>query len=250
MAIIQTSGIISSIKGSIGGTTFSNNRAGLTAKKRLVGKRLPNTKQAAALQSSIITTQQWNQLSSGQRENFNDYAVANTFTDRYGVTKVLTGYQWYKQLAQAALYFNNESINVPPAYAIPAALPTFNVNVGASEIIVTWDTPVDTEEVWVYCYTTLPIRGNARTQRGYYRLTDIRDLDYSESFDITSVWEQTHGLPLAAFTGAGIFNVHVQLFAVNQSSFNSGVAQSGYGSYTAVVSGIGTMSIGSTFTIG
>lgn len=250
MALVQVSGLISNIKGSIGGTTFSNTRAGLVAKRRLPGLRLPNTKQAGALNSSMVITNQWNALSSEQREVFNDYALANTYTSRYGLIKPLTGYQWYKQLAQAALYFNSESIVSPPPYAIPIAVPTFTVSVTATAIIVTWDAPIDTDDVYVYCYTTLPNRGQARNQRGAYRLTDIRGLDYSSSFDITAAWQAAHGLLLTSFTDAGMFNLHVQLFAINKSSFVSGVAQSSFGAYNANETGIGSAIIGYSFTIG
>ena len=124
MALIQPSELFSNIKGSIGGTTFSANRAGITAKKRIVQGRLLNSKQAGALNDSLATTAAWNALSYSQKNVFNLYALANTYTDRYGVIKPLTGFQWFKQLSQASKFFTGDQLTTPPTYSIPAALPT------------------------------------------------------------------------------------------------------------------------------
>src|SRR5271156_6509103 len=110
MALIQLSGIVSNIKGSIGGTTFSSIRAGTIAKKRIVGKRLLNTSQAIAINNSLLSTFAWNNLSNANKVLFNNYALANASTDRYGITKQLTGYQWYKLLNQNSLYFTDSNL--------------------------------------------------------------------------------------------------------------------------------------------
>lgn len=250
MALIQVGELFSSIKGSVGGTTFSTNRAGITAKKRLVGKRLPNTKQAGALNQSVATTVAWNQLTSLQKSDFNDYALANTYTSRYGTIKPLTGFQWYKQLSQASFYFTGSQLTVPPAYSIPSALPTFTVTLSSTTIIVTWSTPVDPDDVFIYVYGSSPIRGNARFQRGLYKLLDTRSLDYSLEFDITEAWNQATGLNYASLTTNSKFNLNILIYAIGSTSFNSGIAQSTTGSYVAITSGIGAMSIGSTFIVG
>jgi hypothetical protein len=250
MALITPSIFFTSIKGSVGGTTFSTNRAGLTAKTRLVGKRLPNTKQASALNESVATTVAWNALTSSQKNEFNAYALANTYTSRYGVTKPLTGFQWYKQLSQASFYFSGSQLIAPPAYSIPTALPTFTVELNSTSIIVTWSTAVDTSLVYIYVYGSSPIRGNARFQRGLYKLLDTRSLDLSLSFDITEAWNLATGLDYASLTSSSKFNLNILAFAISKTSFNSGIAQSAVGSIDTTGVGIGFGTIGGTFVIG
>jgi hypothetical protein len=250
MALVQLSGIISDIKGSIGGTTFSTTRAGITAKKRLVGKRLPNTKQAGALNTSVATTVAWNNLTSLQKNAFNDYALANVYTSRYGVIKALTGFQWYKQLSQTSFYFTGLQLDEPPAYSVPAALPTFTVTMNETSIIVEWSTPVDTENLFIYVYGSSPIRGNARFQRGLYKLLDTRSLDLSTVFDITEAWNVATGLDYASIATNAKFNLNILIYAIGSTSFNSGIAQSTTGSVIAGGVGIGSMMVGSTFIVG
>ena len=250
MALITPSIFFTGIKGSVGGTTFSNNRAGITAKKRLVGKRLPNTKQASALNTSVATTVAWNALTSSQKDAFNSYALANTYTSRYGTIKPLTGFQWYKQLSQTSFYFTGFQLSVPPAYSIPSALPTFTVTLNDTSIIVTWSAALDTSLVYVYIYGSSPMRGNARFQRGLYKLLDTRSLDLSTSFDITEVWNLATGLDYASLTSSSKFNLNILAFAINKTSFVSGIAQSTTGSIDTTGVGIGFGTIGGTFLIG
>lgn len=250
MAIVQLGVIITNIKGSIGGTTFSNNRAGTTAKQRLVGKRLPNQRQASALNSSVATTVAWNALTSSQQNVFNAYALANSFTSRYGVTKLLTGFQWFKQLSQTSFYFTGSQLTVPPSYSVPGAIPTFTVSLSGSQIIVTWSTPVDVSTLYIYVYATPPLRGNARLQRGSYKLLDTRLIDLSSTFDITAAWEAATGLNYASVAPNAKFNLNVLMFAIDKTSFNSGIAQSGVGAIDTAGLGIGSMVVGSTFVVG
>jgi len=229
MALIQTSVLVSNIKGSIGGTTFSMNRAGLTAKKRLVGKRLLNTKQAAAINFSLLSTYAWNQLSNANKILFNNYALANASTDRYGVTKQLTGYQWFKLLNQNSLYFNGVNITSPPAYGIPLPPPSFTVSPEFDGIWITWSTPIDTTNYFWYCYTTSLIRGNARLQRGAYRLTNVRGLSMTGTFNIKTIWEQAHNADYASIEAGGQFNINVLFFPVKKTSLVNGTAQTATG---------------------
>ena len=233
MALIQLSGIVSNIKGSIGGTTFSAIRAGTIAKKRVVGKRLLNTNQAIAINFSLLSTVAWNQLSNANKILFNNYALANASTDRYGVTKQLTGFQWFKLLNQNSLYFSGSNLTAPPAYAVPLPSPSFTIDVSGATIIVNWSTSFDSSNYYLYCYTTAPLRGNARLQRGVYRLTDVRSLDVTSSFDITAQWNLVHGLNFASLVAHGTFNFNTLLFAVKKTSFVNGTAQT----YTTATAG-------------
>lgn len=250
MAVVQLGVIVTNIKGSIGGTTFSNGRAGTIAKKRLTGKRVLTTKQHNALNNSKIITNAWNALSVVQQNDFNAYALANAFTDRYGVTKQLTGFQWYKQLSYAKYYWEASNLLAPPPYATPTALPSIGVALSSSSIVLNWSIPIDPTQLYLFVFTSSPIKGNSRLSRGAYRLTDIRALDYSSSFDITAAWQNAHNLSYSQTASLGKFNINVLVVPISKSSFVSGSAAAGIGSFSSIPSGIGAMAIGSSFFVG
>ena len=230
MALIQTSEMISNIKGSIGGTTFSMIRAGLIAKKRLVGKRILNSKQSAAINYSLLSTYAWNQLTNTQKNDFNSYALANSSTDRFGVTKLLTGYNWFKLLNQNSLFFTGSNITAPPAHSVPLPPPTFTVSPESDGIYITFSTPIDTANYYWMCYTTGPIRGNATLQRGAYRLTDVRALSLTGTFNIVSKWNDAHGLVYSSLITSAKFNINVMFYPIKKTSLVNGTAQTGIGS--------------------
>lgn len=225
MAIVQLGPVVTGIKGSIGGTTFSANRAGTVAKQRLTGKRKMSISQAQAISFANQITYIWNQLPLANKELFNEYAIANTFTDRYGQTKQLTGFQWYKQLCQASGYFAGLGLTEPPAYSLPAALPAITFGFNGAVMLVEWAEPIDTGELYVDLYATPPTRGAAVTQRGLFRRLDIRSLDYSESFDIQSKYVDVFGDVFGTYDPAQRFNINVFAFPVSRTSYNNGTYQ-------------------------
>lgn len=230
MALVQLGTIITNIKGSIGGTTFSNGRAGTIAKKRVTGKRQVSQASLNALSTSKLLTTVWNQLSAPLQAEFNAYALANAFTDRYGVTKQLTGFQWYKQLANANYYWNGTALSEPPAYATPDALPSASVFVESDGLRFGWSTPIDPDALQLFMFTTPPIKLQAALPRGAYRLTDVRSLDYSSFFEFTEVWEQAHGLNYTEIAAAAKFNINVLMVPINKNSLVSGLGVSALGS--------------------
>lgn len=232
MALVQLGTIITNIKGSIGGTTFSNGRAGTIAKKRVTGKRQVSQSSLNALSTSKLITAAWNQLTAPLQAEFNAYALANAFTDRYGVTKQLTGFQWFKQLCYANYYWYGTGIVEPPAYATPDALPSATVFVESDGLNFSWSTPIDPANLLLFMFTTPPIKLQASLPRGAYRLTDVRSLDYSNTFNFTDVWEQAHGLNYTAIAAAAKFNINVLMVPINKNSLVSGLGVSTVGALT------------------
>ena len=247
MALIQLGPLISGIKGSIGGTTFSAIRAGIIAKPRLVGKRDISQKQRITLNESIAVTNQWNNLSASNKVLWNDYAVLNDFTDRYGVVKTLTGYNFFKLINTASFFVNGSYLSVPPAHAIPTALSSFTVATTSTDIIITPSLSIDPVTTGLEVFTTAPIKNTSVFKRGSYRLTPIGTIDYSVPFSIKTPWENTHNLDyISAYNGAE-FNINVMLVPIDKSSFVTGAAQSAIG--TVDQGGIGFWEIPTSFEI-
>lgn len=250
MARITYGTIVTNIKGSIGGTTFSTNRAGSIAKARVVGKRRLTHGQGVSLSSSMSVTNAWNVLSYSEKTAFNDYALVNTFTDRFGIVKTLTGYQWFKQLASASFYLVGTYLTAPPAYLFPSALPSFSVLSQAGQLVVTWSVPIDPSVTSIYVFATPPIRGMANNQSATYRLLDVRSLDITSSFDLASIWSSVFGIDLSSLPASSSFNVNILIMPIDKSSYVTGVAQFNTSQYTQSPTGVGTGIIGSSFIVG
>lgn len=250
MALIQYGALVSAIKGSINGTTFSNNSAGTITKNRLTGRRSLTTSQSGALSFSKIITIAWNDLTPLQKLDFNNYASLHIFVDRYGVTKTLNGFQWFKILCYNSYYFTGNLITSPPAYSTSPVLPSFSLTLGVTKIQLDWSIPIDTGTTNIFMFSTPPIRATSNLFLSAYRLTSLNGLDVSSSFDFTSKWEQTHGLNYASIASDAKLNINVLVVPVNAVSFVSGLGVSNFGSINTFGVGIGSMAIETTFVVG
>jgi hypothetical protein len=248
MANIQLSSLVTDIKGSIGGTTFSRNRSGLTAKGKLVGKKNTTQRQQIELQNNLRAINAWSNLSLTNKQLWNEYAGVNTKTNRYGRIKSLTGFNWYVSVYNAWFYMYGTEVIVPPAYAYPAFLPSFSISVNPIGIQVTWSTPVDSSLIDLFIFTSSPTRATSTLTRGLYRLTQKGGVNYSSSFNITSGWEKAHGMQWADVASSGAFFINTQIIAISKSGGITGTGVTSLGEFTTV--GIGSMAIGTSFIVG
>ncbi len=248
MATVQFSSLVTDVVGSIGGTTFSRNRSGPTAKSKIVGKKSTTAGQQIQLQNNNALRQQWAALTLTQKQVWNEYATINTKTNRYGRTKTLTGFNWFISVNNAYYYVHGIYTVVPPAFAYPAFLPTFSLAVYPSSIILSWSTPVDDSLIDVMIYTTPPVRGSQNLPRGSYRLTQKGSQPYTSTINLTAGWEQAHKMNWSEVSAGSNILVNAMLFAVAKSSGITGTAVSSVGQFTT--NGIGAFRIGTTFIVG
>ena len=87
MAIVTPSILFDNIRGSIGGTTFSQGRAGLIAKRKTVGRKNYTNKQANVIKIQSYVTGQWQNLDTIEQGLWNDYADLYDQVDSFGTTK-------------------------------------------------------------------------------------------------------------------------------------------------------------------
>lgn len=95
MARIKYSGLIESINGSIGGTTFQDNKYGFTVKSK-PNMVKPNTSRQSDRQlifSKVIRS--WRDLSVAQRDAYNNYASIFPQFSRHNPTSQLSGFNVY-----------------------------------------------------------------------------------------------------------------------------------------------------------
>lgn len=247
MAIIQLNGIISNIKGSIGGVTFSNVRAGIALKKRSVGKKSVNSKQLTALNTNKSSASTWRAMSYGDRENWNLFASVYSHVNRYGQTITLTGFNWFTLINTNRVLLGQPVSSVVPSYVVPDAIPSVFVTMSATSVVVTWSTPIDSSTTNILVFASVPSRSQALYNRGGYKLLNIGAISYDVSFDITTAWEYATGLVYADVVSPGGFNINVLIVPVSKISYITGVGQSSTSQLPAF--GIGFMEIGTTFIV-
>lgn len=88
--------VYSKASGSVGGLTYSHNKAGMYTRTRSTPVN-PNTARQIAVRNAVgVLTSRWKEtLTAGQRAAWDTYAVNTPVTDKMGDTQLLTGLNWY-----------------------------------------------------------------------------------------------------------------------------------------------------------
>lgn len=114
MARITYSGLIESINGSIGGTTFQNNRYGFSVKRKPVPSK-PNAPNQNLKKSAMTFVQKaWFDLTDGERSAWNTYAASFPRPTRLNPDAFLNGYNYFMAYHLIRKQFIN-SIELDPA---------------------------------------------------------------------------------------------------------------------------------------
>lgn len=127
MAIIVYGAPVDEVRGTIGGVTFSANRAGSYAK----GWRRPTdpaTPDQMAKRASInALPNAWRGLTTLQQNGWNTFATTppETLTNSLGQTYTLSGYGWFCKLNARRLTVGQTILSAAPA-ATPATAPPLN----------------------------------------------------------------------------------------------------------------------------
>ena len=247
MALVNFSALVTSVKGSVGGITFSSTRSGTAVKRRLTGRKSVSSKQLRALSLNKQSLTDWSILGFGPRQSWSDYASVYTFTDRFGVTKALTGLNWFVLVNYNRVFFGLSVVTVPPTHVLPDSLPSFFLTMDATSMVVEWSTTVDDSTTAIMVFASGPTKSQAQYNRGKYLLLGLITSDYSNSFAITSLWEDVTGLNYASTMAAGLLNVNVMIVPISKMSYISGLGQTATSQVPR--SGVGYMAIGSTFVV-
>lgn len=170
MATIETGSIVSDIRGSIGGETYSRNPGGLYVKARSSPAQPASAYRDTVQAALTALTQAWSgTLTESQRTGWRQYAKTWPDHNRLGQVIQHTGFNhfvrcnFYFYVAYSSIQFSN------PPEAGPAHLPqfTFTANSGTNQVtialpMVSYPTP----PVWQFLF--LYIGKEVNTGRNYY----------------------------------------------------------------------------------
>ena len=134
MAKVQMGVIVTGLRGTIGGLTFSQNRTGPYCR---IWSRSANARTALQSDRRIIHTvnaQTWRDLDSGDQNDWNTWALLVEIPDPWGGHYHISGFNWYVKINNWRASVGKAPVDAPTLSDPPAA-PTithFQVSVSAS----------------------------------------------------------------------------------------------------------------------
>lgn len=136
MALLKLGTLASMIRGSIGGTTYANNRAGAYARNRTKPINPMTAKQTASRARFGNQSNGWSGLDAGLKGLWQDQALTVTLLNRVGDSYTPTGRQLFLQLNNNLAHSGFSTITSPPGDTTPpdidpAAGITLQVDAGA-----------------------------------------------------------------------------------------------------------------------
>ena len=250
MALVEFAAPITSIRGSIGGWVFQRTNAGNIVRLKGGPVRASTPKQTLSHQNFIAFLQQWQPLTLGQKQLWDDFGVANVKINKFGLEKILTGLNWFQSINSNLTLVGEPTIDVPPIHTLPTAVASYSVTVDATKIEITFSpsyTPVNSALI---IWATTPTTQTAVLKRSALKQISVLAPAAFTTINITAAWETAIGMSYPPPGATPCYSIGV---LVNTIELTSGINSTGLakvGNTNVGVGGIGTMIIGSTFIIG
>lgn len=223
MARILFGPLVTAVKGSIGGTTFQGNPSGQIIRSRPHTSKSSTSKQQSTHQSVNLFLSSWFNLTQTVRNEWNDYAALWPKINKFGQSKILTGWNWY-----FSVNFWRNAIGVdwfvsPPPHLVPVDVPSFEIISSDTALKISINPSHDFVTYPVIIYSTIPTRKNTLSINQVRKMIQIITSFPSNPLNITSAWETATQLtwdPATSFPSANVF-VCLQVFHKNSGITSS-----------------------------
>jgi hypothetical protein len=170
MARILYTGIVSDIKGSIGGTTFMHNSSGRIAKRRSDQKFSLSSNQysTAAKFASIVVI--WRNLLGSERTAWDAIANANPRYDKWGVQKTLSGFQYFVAANRNLITIGEPIQTYPAVYESPQEVNDYDPTATTTTFNLHWSAPQYWTDYTLLVFASPPTQKRSSTSRILRRL--------------------------------------------------------------------------------
>lgn len=249
MALIELALPVTSIKGSVGGVTFQQNRSGQIMRTRPKTHKSSSFKQQVSHQDHQRFLSDWQGLSFTNRQLWNDYADVWQKPDFFGTDKNLTGQNWFESINRNLDTVGSSPVFSPPAHILPENIVLFSLLATSTFIRITFFTFFNPPDNALFIRLTGPTRRVSDTIRSELRFAGIFFPGPYSNLDLTALWEQTFNMswpPSAVFTG---WRICVSLQTCNVVSGLISPALITCAIMLNLLNGIGTGIIGNTFQV-
>lgn len=202
MAKCEYGSIITDMIGSIGGLTFQHNASGKIVRLKPVQRIVPSVGQSVPISNFNTVANAWSVLSSANKTAWQTFSDTYTFTDPWGVTKSMNGYNWFMSINGYLKVLSASLLTSPPTYSSPLAVAAFTAVFEDSYAGIDFGTPFAHTNHDLLIYTTPPMTAVSQNARSPLRLTEIVSGGTDTEIDFSSDYENVHGISLP-LTGYG-----------------------------------------------
>lgn len=196
MARVFYGGIITDMKGSIGGTTFQANAAAKIAKMKSTRR-----KQNTSLQNSQMTVFQsqlpgWAALDQGNKDQWSAFALAHEKENKWGESKILTGINWFMSINNYLSLCGETPLTLPPVWETPLVVQDYTPSAVYNDFSVNWSPSFDHSDHYLLLFTSPLLKTVSQANRKVLRLTSFLSPDVTSSYDFLSDWQAAHNIPV------------------------------------------------------
>jgi len=211
MALIQLGAIVTGIRNSVKGSTYSQNKGGAYVKGKPIPTNPRTSAQTLVRSNFAANAKLWSgTLTDAERAAWTFFAQNNPYTNVFGETKQLSGMAMMMKLNQVLLGIGENAITTPPSdLSVPdlaiingttgdavAGTPVTNIGVATAA-----QTTVAGAKFYVFATPALA-PGKTAGQSDYRFIGTIAQTAAATSIDVSSLYA-------VVFPGAGIAGQHV-----------------------------------------
>ena len=230
MARITYGSIITDIKGSLGGTTYQANSSGKIGRSKPYTPVNPSSFQTDRQTMLASLVSKWSLLSAANKGLWNALAAAHQHTDAWGVTKFLSGYQWFLSYNLNCVNSNQAVQLFPQGFVSVAPCSQFTANIYSNYLTINWAAPESFPGSYAFIYATPPLRQNnvnIKKSLFFIKLWDTSTVTY---IDVTTWYEAAFGVSLASLVASSNCSIVLRLKNMSEdtgyvSAFTSAVVQ-------------------------
>lgn len=176
MASVKYSGLITELKGSVGGSTFQSSKSGFSVRNKPNPRNRRTSRQSVNRISVATLSQVWRNLSESGRLAWETAAPNWPATNRYGDTILLSGFDVFMSSNLGRLYVDQSPnlIAVNPAALNTYPGPSMVISVAAGTALLTWSgVAVQTEQVMDIRCTRMMSAGRGYRATGFVSVTKL-----------------------------------------------------------------------------
>lgn len=200
MATVKWTGLITDMRGTVGGMTFGQVRGQYIARAKPIQPKRNTVKQATQRNYLVSGNNAWQNLSEAQKDAWRTFAASppETDYDAFGDVILISGYNWFQRINARLGLVGQDMVITPPVGSRPN-LPTalsceLYAEPGTTCTVLTdiaeWD---DTDYCVIYAGTTTLATSTTYISGDTFQCA-ILAADYG-AFDFTSAFLNNFGIP-------------------------------------------------------
>ena len=192
MAIIKTSGLISSIRGKVGGSIFQLSRSGNILKSLTIPVNRRTLLQNKTRNNTFIILQKWLGLSDAQRTVWSAYVQYNPILQKNGLNLHITGHQAFIKFNSYRLEYNLPFLIAPIFNKCDLTPITITITTNGVVLTATIDRPLISAEEFAILFLTVRFPSSVNNPGSRYKIINFTTTD-ADTFDITSEYVAVFG---------------------------------------------------------